>query len=432
MSARKRLGSTEERVSWGSTSSIAGALDGRRGSSQSTGRDTLKVGDTAHATASEAPLGLAAGTAIAPGVVPTLLGDNNAPSRPRKLSDIARVLSLQNSAPSVPSMAETNARAMKCLKDGDVAEAFKLCAEAKEALAAEEASLNAAVSSDVVDQQKRSVLRAHAETESILGICHKRSGSCIAAARSLQQALRLYKTAGSDLRTLIAAHLNLSSCLTELKSCGKALKHAQAAVGLAGRLVAGPELRELYGESSSGDMHSSDLEPRSDDYAMLAVAYHKVAEAQEGLKDWSAASFAFSQAYQVVQKSLGPEHRLTRSFEKSTRCPRNVVMVDHGGKVDHVADVAVPNPIGAGFFRTTSSNPDTPRRRLPDIPGNINGRSRFPLVNTQEYKLGPETFASWPPKDASCEEQHWYSVAQRHQRALNRKCQNAMAAPPSR
>merc|ERR1712232_392139 len=51
-------------------------------------------------------------------------------------------------------------------------------------------------------------------------------------------------------------------------------------------------------------------------------AYHKSAEAHERLKQWGQATLAYTQAYEVVRRSLGPYHQLTKSFEKSARCPR--------------------------------------------------------------------------------------------------------------
>lgn len=49
---------------------------------------------------------------------------------------------------------------------------------------------------------------------------------------------------------------------------------------------------------------------------MLAVSFHKVAEAQEALKDWGKAVFAHTQAREVVQRSLGPAHPLAQSLAK--------------------------------------------------------------------------------------------------------------------
>merc|ERR1712039_176269 len=86
---------------------------------------------------------------------------------------------------------------------------------------------------------------------------------------------------------------------------------------LGGQLIASPDL-----ESSGAGR--SDREPKLDDYAMLAVAYHKVAQAHEGLREWGKATFAYTQAYEVVRRSLGPDHHLTKSFEKSPRCPHRL------------------------------------------------------------------------------------------------------------
>merc|ERR1719331_2945786 len=42
----------------------------------------------------------------------------------------------------------------------------------------------------------------------------------------------------------------------------------------------------------------------------------------EHMKQWGQATLAYTQAYEVVRRSLGPYHQLTKSFEKSARCPR--------------------------------------------------------------------------------------------------------------
>merc|ERR1712039_990833 len=91
-----------------------------------------------------------------------------------------------------------------------------------------------------------------------------------------------------------------------------------SATELGAQLVAAPEVEEGCGAREGGLSHSED------DYGMLAVAYHKVGEAYEGLREWGKATFAYTQAYEVVRRSLGPNHHLTKSFEKSSRCPHRL------------------------------------------------------------------------------------------------------------
>mmetsp|Transcript_78164 Transcript_78164/g.217057 ORF Transcript_78164/g.217057 Transcript_78164/m.217057 type:complete len:354 (+) Transcript_78164:87-1148(+) len=292
---------------------------------------------------------------------------------------------------SVTKQAEAfNSQGMSYLKSGDAVQAFKTLVEAEDLLI----RAVAAPCGDVAEREERqgALTRARAETASNLGICHKRMGSNLEAAQSLGRALEHYEIAGVDMRTLIAAHLNFSACLAESKLHERALKHAQAAVELGARVISSGDYVELRpGVPRSG----VGPEPRPDDYAMLAVAYHKVAEASEGLKEWRAANLAYSQAYEVVRRSFGPDHRLTRAFEMSTKCPRRVVTPD------------VPGP-----RRAPKSTP----RRLPDIPRTSSARPRKPLAPvTDEYRLGPENFPSWPPKRATHDEQVWYAMAQHHQ-----------------
>merc|ERR1712118_546176 len=134
----------------------------------------------------------------------------------------------------------------------------------------------------------------------------------------------LYEAGGADLRTLMAARLNLSASLTEAEMPEEALQHAMSAVALGGQLIAAAQPTSTVRSEGSQPSQSS-VTIRPDDYAMLAVAYHKTAEAHEHMKQWGQATLAYTQAYEVVRRSLGPYHQLTKSFEKSARCPRKPV-----------------------------------------------------------------------------------------------------------
>merc|ERR1719198_484171 len=167
-----------------------------------------------------------------------------------------------------------------------------------------------------------------------------------------------------------------------------------AAVALGGQLIAS-------GSPTGGDAAGSESGPaiRPDDYAMLAVAYHKVAEAHEHLKQWSQATLAYTQAYEVVRRSLGPYHQLTKSFEKSARCPRRP------------APPEVPLS-----WRATSGNGRLPL--LPDVgrphttrPKSRSTELRATVREPLGYSLSPTSFPSWPPKTASTEEREWYNMA---------------------
>mmetsp|Transcript_107448 Transcript_107448/g.272647 ORF Transcript_107448/g.272647 Transcript_107448/m.272647 type:complete len:361 (-) Transcript_107448:67-1149(-) len=230
-------------------------------------------------------------------------------------------------------------------------------------------------------------LTLQADTTSNLGVLHRKRGDHDTAIRHLLWALKLHGTCGSHMRMMAATHLNLANCYLEVgKSPMEAARHAQAAVELGGQLLASaPEF-----DPSSYDAGSLTEErgPVEEDCAMLAVAYHKLAEAFEGLREWPRASHAYTQAYEVIRRSMGPSHHLTKAFEKSSRCPRRV---------------AVQAP------PLTSARLTTPRR-LPSIP-----RARQGPVAPQDrclrYELSGEVFQKWPPEKSTQEERQWYKMA---------------------
>eukprot|EP00929_Paragymnodinium_shiwhaense_P007450 TRINITY_DN111372_c0_g1_i1.p1 TRINITY_DN111372_c0_g1~~TRINITY_DN111372_c0_g1_i1.p1 ORF type:complete len:377 (-),score=105.78 TRINITY_DN111372_c0_g1_i1:84-1214(-) len=301
---------------------------------------------------------------------------------------------------------EMNSQGLDRLRLGNAMEALVMLTEAQEMLArpAEDALQ---VHGSAGEERRAMIAAAQAETASNQGICHKRMGGTVAAVKALQKALKLYNMAGTDLRSLVASHLNLSACFLDAKVADQALGHAQAAVDLCGRLVAGsqPGASVMHGSSRADEP----LVVTADDYAMLAVAYHKIGEAHEGLKDWQAACFAYTQAYEVVRRSLGPDHKLTKSFETSSRCPRKSKIPE------------VPN-----IFQ---SNLKPPRRRLPEVPHIFSGRPKtMQWTPGKDYHLDVKKFPSWPPKGCSAEEQQWYKMAEQH-RQRERAQEVASMAP---
>lgn len=220
--------------------------------------------------------------------------------------------------------------------------------------------------------------RAHAATASNWGIYHRKRGELDLAIQCFQRALKYHSLAQAGLRILAAAHLHLSACHLELGATPRdSLQHAQAAVDSVGMLVkSAPEGQE----------------PSADDCAMLGVAFNKLAEAHEALREWAQASHAYSQAYEVVRHSLGPGHAITRAFERSSRCPR------------HLALPPAPSPAPSAGAPVS--------RRLPSIP-----RAKTPISQAKrphEYEIGPDVLAPWPPKNASKEEKRWYAMARKH------------------
>jgi tetratricopeptide (TPR) repeat protein len=284
-------------------------------------------------------------------------------------------------------VAEMNARAMEALRTGEARTALKILFEAYGLL------MNHDLVQDGSERAAAAFVKAHADTSSNLGICHKRMGARAQAVQFLQRALRLYMQYSADLRTLTAVHLNLSASYADADIMDQALEHAKEAVNLGGRLI-----------SETGEADGS-KENRTDDFAMLAVAYHKVAEACEGLKEWGPACLAYTQAYEVVRKSLGPNHRLTRSFERSSRCPRK-------------AQASISS------LNMQRSGNRSPHRALPEVPRGDSRRPKTPQQLYSQYRLGAEHFATWPPPNVSEDELQWYGMAQKHH---SRKRQQELA-----
>merc|ERR1719215_2080194 len=123
------------------------------------------------------------------------------------------------------------------------------------------------------------------------------------------------------------------------------------------------------------------------------MAYHKVAEAHEALRQWPKASHSYAQAYEVVRHGLGPHHHLTKAFEKSSRCPQHFPKATtptaalRGGKAPMFQIGAAP--------------------RLPSIP---RSRHATPRRQPLSYDIGADVLEPWPPKNASKEEQEWYAM----------------------
>mmetsp|Transcript_86735 Transcript_86735/g.225315 ORF Transcript_86735/g.225315 Transcript_86735/m.225315 type:complete len:387 (-) Transcript_86735:37-1197(-) len=282
-----------------------------------------------------------------------------------------------------------NGAAVQHLREGNIEEAIELLRRAQALLDQWEEPVNPTAAS----AENRLWLSLQADTAGNFGIYYRKIGEPKSAVQSLQRALQFHSAAGSGLRTVAAVHLNLATCLLEAGApAAESLRQAQAAVDLGGQLLAAPV---ASGSSAAGEGDEEGegavTGPSADDCAMLAVAYHKLAESYECAREWSRASHAYTQAYEVVRRSLGPHHHLTKAFEKSSRCPRR--------------NIQVPS------LPLTTARLTTPRR-LPSIP-----RTR-PAISQQlqhqqraaKYEITGEVFARWPPENASKEERQWYRM----------------------
>lgn len=285
-----------------------------------------------------------------------------------------------------------NQDSMECLRKSENEKAYEQLMRAQDILAQAERYCPTEAAAELST--------ARAAISSSFAICFKRNGDYPSAVRYLENALELYQQAEADLRTLLAARLNLSGCFSEAEMPEEALQHAMAAVALGGQLIAQGGLSGSDAEAKGGQQQGI----RPDDYAMLAVAYHKTAEAHEHMKQWGQATLAYTQAYEVVRRSLGPYHQLTKSFEKSARCPRRP------------APPEVPLSWRASAAAAKASNSP----RMPVIPRVGRSQGSKPAVVTPlrgtppqplGYRLGSAGFPSWPPKKVTSEEQYWYQLA---------------------
>lgn len=232
------------------------------------------------------------------------------------------------------------------------------------------------------DAEHQTLCLARGDAASHLGICHRRGGELLPATQQFQRALKLYQAGGADFRTLAAGHLNVATCQLESKAPSHALNHATAAVELTTKLLASHEsfgTNEVPGEA------------KEEDFVTLAVSFHKLAEAYEALREWGKATFAYTQAYEVTRRSLGPRHAFTRCLEQSPRCPQR--------------STAAPTLLWDNLKGKMLES------RLPEIPPSARGSKGTPGFRLEGYSLSSRDFPKWPPDTATAEEQAWYKMA---------------------
>mmetsp|Transcript_54535 Transcript_54535/g.127219 ORF Transcript_54535/g.127219 Transcript_54535/m.127219 type:complete len:401 (-) Transcript_54535:126-1328(-) len=289
------------------------------------------------------------------------------------------------------------------LRKGDLQEAVRKLARGQALLERMEAP------PDVDVDKQKALANLQADIAGNLGICYRRLKDFASAVQQLQLALQFHqvrlndseKVDIADLRTLVAAHLNLASSHMESEAADSALKHAEMAAKLSGQVL-----------TTNRDANSDGLgEPVENDFAMLAVSFHKVAEAHEALKEWGKAIFAHTQAREVVQRSLGPNHPLTQSLAK---CRPHLSRPATSGRQNEFLDAYAANigrSTGCPLLR-----PSQGQKVLPAIPQGARGK---PGLRTTEalgfelvgYEMTSNCFPSWPPSTASHEEQEWYAMA---------------------
>lgn len=266
---------------------------------------------------------------------------------------------------------------------------------------------------DAQREKQRALAALQAEVAGNLGICYRRLKDFGQAIHQLQLALKFHqvrfencegKVEAPDLRTLVAAHLNLASCHLESEAPEAALKHASTAAQLSGQVLT--RTADSIGEVPA--------EPTENDFAMLAVSFHKVAEAHEALKEWGKAVFAHTQAREVVQRSLGSAHPLAQSLAK---CRPQVPMRSPSRQTNRQSEFL--DVYAANIGRSTGCpmlRPGKGQQVLPAIPRGARGK---PFMKTTEalgfelsgYEISQTDFPSWPPETSSNEEKEWYAMA---------------------
>mmetsp|Transcript_22345 Transcript_22345/g.69455 ORF Transcript_22345/g.69455 Transcript_22345/m.69455 type:complete len:926 (-) Transcript_22345:139-2916(-) len=133
-----------------------------------------------------------------------------------------------------------------------------------------------------------------------LGCYYKKAGKFHGALSYLRRALKIEVELNTDEVTLAGTHLNLCAILSKLEKHAKAVQHALCALELMSKVVT-----------------ASDTGVMSEDYTVLAIAYHNVGMEREFLGQWDQAATAFQNGFQVAKRLLGENHPLSITLEKN-------------------------------------------------------------------------------------------------------------------
>lgn len=169
-----------------------------------------------------------------------------------------------------------------------------------------------------------------------LGCYYKKVGKLHAALSYLRQALKVEVSLQTDDITVAGTHLNICAILSKLEKHDKAVQHALCSLELISNRIA-------QSESSQG----------SDDYSVLAIAYHNVAVEREFLHQWDQAAMAYQKGFQVAKRCLGDQHPLTQTLGKNCDA-----VLQKSAK--YTKDKSVVN-------RKLVQGPDSPTTKLPQI-----------------------------------------------------------------
>eukprot|EP00746_Dinoflagellata_sp_MGD_P168155 gnl/MRDRNA2_/MRDRNA2_99375_c0_seq1.p1 gnl/MRDRNA2_/MRDRNA2_99375_c0~~gnl/MRDRNA2_/MRDRNA2_99375_c0_seq1.p1 ORF type:complete len:914 (+),score=214.10 gnl/MRDRNA2_/MRDRNA2_99375_c0_seq1:107-2848(+) len=133
-----------------------------------------------------------------------------------------------------------------------------------------------------------------------LGCYYKKVGKLHAALSYLRQALKVEVSLQTDDVTVAGTHLNICAILSKLEKHDKAVQHALCAL-----------------ELISDRVDKAENDVQSDDYSVLAIAYHNVALEREFLHQWDQAAMAYQKGFQVAKRCLGDQHPLTQTLGKN-------------------------------------------------------------------------------------------------------------------
>eukprot|EP00438_Fugacium_kawagutii_P033096 Skav229609 [mRNA] locus=scaffold510:259604:260836:+ [translate_table: standard] len=311
------------------------------------------------------------------------------------------------------------AEGAQLLRKGELPDAQNRLLRGQALLERVEATSDTTAWTDAQREKRRTLAVLQAEVAGNLGICYRRLKDFGQAIHQLQLALKFRemsfenserKVEAADLRTLVAAHLNLASCHLESEAPEAALKHASTAAQLSGQVLT--RATDSLGE----------VEPTENDFAMLAVSFHKVAEAHEALKEWGRAIFAHTQAREVVQRSLGSTHPLAQSLARCrpqvpSRSPPPSRQSNGSGNGPSNVRAEFLDVYAANIGRSTGCPMLRKGKVLPTIPRGARGKAfkteaKGPLgFELSGYEISEDDFPTWPPKTASSEEKEWYAMA---------------------
>merc|ERR1719214_369540 len=133
-----------------------------------------------------------------------------------------------------------------------------------------------------------------------LGCYYKKVGKLHAALSYLRKALKIEVSLQTDDVTVAGTHLNICAILSKLEKHDKAVQHALCSLELISNRIA-----------------QSESSVQSDDYSVLAIAYHNVAVEREFLHQWDQAAMAYQKGFQVAKRCLGDQHPLTQTLGKN-------------------------------------------------------------------------------------------------------------------